>query len=577
MQTPECLGAKKVEQQVAIPANGSLTVPLSAMALAGSGKLLLSVHNAAYREFVRLPISVDAAGFPSNISVSGVVSADVSREAEVLLPASIVPGSLKASLYLQSSPLAVFRDGLEGMLRTPYGCFEQTSSVNFPNVLTLQLIRKLGIHNPKLTTRAHEVIDASNKRLATFQVDGGGFSMFGRGNADEVLTAYGVLQFHEAKRAGAGVDAELIRSARAWLLKRRSAAGFTNSAKYHWVDKDARDAYITWVLASTGQDPLDRQIANSADKALASDNPYLTALALLAEKSRRANSATAQQLQAKLRTMRQPDGHFQGDSGIGAMGSSGLSFEVAATALALLALEDEVSEASVRWLLEQRHGGSFGNTQATVLALKALMSINAVAGRAQLQVNNAPPTIRELRKHQILPALDISELFRTGKNQLLLRFDQAESLPFNVDLSFRTRRPANRPNPPLALTVSGHAKRVNIGDVLDVRVLLANQDAIDRAMTLVHVGVPAGLIPQVPQLQQLRDDGKIDFFELFPGEVILYFLYFNELRSKASQTVHLHLLAEHAGIFTGLASRSYEYYGGQEFIWADPLRVTVTE
>jgi uncharacterized protein YfaS (alpha-2-macroglobulin family) len=48
-----------------------------------------------------------------------------------------LPGSFAATVTMYPSPLASMTKGMEGMIREPGGCFEQTSSSNYPNVMVL--------------------------------------------------------------------------------------------------------------------------------------------------------------------------------------------------------------------------------------------------------------------------------------------------------------------------------------------------------------------------------------------------------------------------------------------------------
>ena len=70
------------------------------------------------------------------------------------MPDTLVRGSLRAELRLYPSPLATLADGLQGMLREPHGCFEQTSSTNYPNVMALQYMTSHAGVNPKTIARA---------------------------------------------------------------------------------------------------------------------------------------------------------------------------------------------------------------------------------------------------------------------------------------------------------------------------------------------------------------------------------------------------------------------------------------
>src|SRR5205823_4690745 len=66
---------------------------------------------------------------------------------EMTLPKDYVKGSLKVWASIYPSTLADLQKGLEGLLREPNGCFEQTSTTNYPNTLILNYIKESGESN----------------------------------------------------------------------------------------------------------------------------------------------------------------------------------------------------------------------------------------------------------------------------------------------------------------------------------------------------------------------------------------------------------------------------------------------
>jgi uncharacterized protein YfaS (alpha-2-macroglobulin family) len=70
----------------------------------------------------------------------------------------MVPGSLKVSFNVYPSTLADLQKGLEGLLREPYGCFEQTSTSSYPNTLILDYLQSSDQANPEVSKRAKELL-----------------------------------------------------------------------------------------------------------------------------------------------------------------------------------------------------------------------------------------------------------------------------------------------------------------------------------------------------------------------------------------------------------------------------------
>ena len=113
----------------------------------------------------------------------------------------------------------------------PNGCFEQTSSTTYPNVLVLDYLKSTNQASPETQFKAEEYINLGYQRLTTFEVSSGGFSLFGDAPADRMLTAYGLQEFADMSRVH-DVDPAMIQRAAEWLLRSKpaTARGRTTAA-----------------------------------------------------------------------------------------------------------------------------------------------------------------------------------------------------------------------------------------------------------------------------------------------------------------------------------------------------------
>src|SRR5205085_10940321 len=106
------------------------------------------------------------------------------------------------------------------LLQEPGGCFEQTSSSNYPNVMALQYLKGHSGVDPALVRRASELLARGYQRLVAFETKERGYEWFGANPGHEALTAYGVLEFTDMASVTA-VDSDMLARTRAWLLARR--------------------------------------------------------------------------------------------------------------------------------------------------------------------------------------------------------------------------------------------------------------------------------------------------------------------------------------------------------------------
>ncbi|MCX7969829.1 MAG: alpha-2-macroglobulin, partial [Armatimonadetes bacterium] len=124
----------------------------------------------------------------------------VKRTVTVKIPAQAIDGASNMFVKVYAGAFSQVLDGLENLLRMPFGCFEQTSSVTYPNVLILRYLKRTGKAQPETEMKARHFITIGYQRLLTFEVEGGGFSWFGDPPAHKVLTAYGLLQFADMSK-----------------------------------------------------------------------------------------------------------------------------------------------------------------------------------------------------------------------------------------------------------------------------------------------------------------------------------------------------------------------------------------
>ena len=144
-------------------------------------------------------------------------------------------------------------EGLESIFQAPYGCFEQTSSTTYPNVLVLDYMKRMGRLTPEIEIKARKFINAGYQRLLTFEVPGGGFEWFGRDPANICLTAYGILEFTDMARVHP-VDEAVTESARKWLFAQQNGDGSWDEIHrgWTWAGRGSMTAFVAWALAESG-------------------------------------------------------------------------------------------------------------------------------------------------------------------------------------------------------------------------------------------------------------------------------------------------------------------------------------
>jgi uncharacterized protein YfaS (alpha-2-macroglobulin family) len=295
--------------------------------------------------------------------------------------------------------------------------------------------------------------------------------------------------------------------------------------------------------------------------------------------------------------MQQTDGAFPAPKATVVM-SGPNDAVVETTALAALAFtrtgdRPAEAESACRALLERRQSGTFGATQATVLALRALaaQAKSAAAGPArgdrdiEILVNGVQVASRSVSSKAVqVVQIPADELRLTpGANRIVVRGAGSGSttpMPWSLALELRTPLPPSDADCALGLettlvddTTRAATARFAEGDAATVTVVLTNRRDAGVPMSLVRVGLPAGLEPRADRLEELKRAGTIDFYELRSREVTLYF---RELAPKDVRRIAIECLATIPGTYEGPASSAYLYYTPEAKTWAAPLRAGVS-
>src|SRR5262249_22902886 len=129
--TAEGALAGGARDRVDVPAGAVAAVHVPVRAVApGEGRVLVQLDDDAVRRTIRVQ--------PPGLEIRALHATAI-RDGKASV-AFEVAGGAAGRLRLFRGALDQSRDGLEGLLREPHGCFEQTSSTTYPNLLVLSLL-----------------------------------------------------------------------------------------------------------------------------------------------------------------------------------------------------------------------------------------------------------------------------------------------------------------------------------------------------------------------------------------------------------------------------------------------------
>jgi alpha-2-macroglobulin-like protein len=555
----------------------------------GLKDLVLHARAGAYQDKVVRQLSVKPSGFPIEKAFGGILEPDKPVLLKITIEKNVVLNSLKANASVYPSPLANMTGALERMIQDPNGCFEQTSSTSYPLTMAQQYFLSHSGVDPKLVEKSREKLDAGYKHLVSFWCPDRGYEWFGQNPGHEALTAFGLLHFNDMAKVR-DVDQDMVATTRTWLLNQKDGkGGFTRKARslHTWIeDKDCSNAYIVWALLETGQkaSELKPELDSLKTAADASQNNYVVALAANSFELS-GDKAEAKKLMQRLAAKQKTDGSVDGVTS-SIVGSGGESLEVEGTALASLAWEREPefkdnAGRTIKFLADSCKAGRYGSTQATVLALRSIVTYDKqqarpkVPGKVRLFADGQPigdwiafdQTTQEAIK---LP--DLSEILSPGDHNLELRMDGGSPMPYAVAVKYNTITPESDQDCKLNLSAKLAQDKLVEGTSTDATVTVTNTTAEAVPTPIAIIGLPGGLEPRHDQLKELVKRGTIDAYEVLGREVVLYW---RSLPANAKVQVPISVIAAIPGSYTGPASRAYLYYTDEHKKWVDGLHVEI--
>ena len=308
---------------------------------------------------VEKPVSVHPDGEEVSQTASGVFGE--SGSLDVVVPTGAIKDSVRAELKIYPNLMAHALEGIEGILHRPYGCAEQTISSAYPNLMILRYLEpqseKLSAPMRKIAEKARRYAQAGYERLLGYRAENGGFSYWGRDEADLALTAY-ALRFLNDASDFIGVDEDVIADARKFILDQQQLDGRW-LPPYRSEKEDAKraalnTAFIARVLAmEKGKEAradkdfaaaLGRALDNLAKRIEEIDEPYLIASYALAAMDA-GEKKGAEKAVAKLRKLAREDAgtsYWNLESNTPFYGW-GLAGRIETTALAVKALKRGVA------------------------------------------------------------------------------------------------------------------------------------------------------------------------------------------------------------------------------------------
>ena len=553
----------------------------------GSMPIKITARSTEAADAVIKELLVEPEGVPVEDVGNRVLGAGENHEFSTRLPATAVEGSGRAYVALTGSLMTQTIEGLEGLLRMPFGCGEQNMILFAPNVFVARYLKETGQLKPEVMAKAEHLMLVGYQRELTYRRNDGSFSAFGNSDSQGSLwlTAFVLKTFAEAQEF-MYIDPSVLEEAAAWIEKHQKSDGsFENVGFLHHQEllgglqgKDALTAYVAIALLEAGSDRtaadaigyLEAQLDNMED-------PYT--LAITAYALELARSEHRDKAYEKLMAGAQSDSDAiywgggaslivpksEGQHTLG-IPRKGHSASIETTAYALLALVergDLVNSAqAAKWLAGQRNAyGGFGSTQDTVVGLQALTAFSTNS-RADVDVTVTVQNDDWSREVRInADNADVLQIFQVPLNsavtvvpdgkgdvvlQSVLRYSVPES-PTEVQNVFD-------------ITVEYSTDHVEVDDLITVTASIRFNplEPIKAGMVVLDVAVPTGFEPVRDTITALvEENDNLKRFEVAGRKVILYI---EDMSPGERLTFEFQAKAKYPVRANEVVSQVYAYY-----------------
>ncbi len=520
----------------------------------------------------------------------------------ITIPEHAIADASKIMVKVYPGVMSQVMEGTEGMLRMPHGCFEQTSSAAYPNILVVDYIKKARLSTPQILMKAEQFLNAGYQKLLTFERPGGGFDWWGSGEPLVWLSAYGLQEFNDMAKVYP-IDRGVIDRTQQWLLKQQDADGTWSkigSTHGETIERmgDAKlllTSYVAWSLLDSGLKvpELDKSIAYIRQHiGDAKDNAYVLALAANALAAYDAKDDSTLEAIKRLDKLRKEMPEWRAIcfpvAGQSLTYARGDCATIETTALAVLAMlktgqfTNSINEA-LTYLIKSKEGnGTWGSTQATILSLKALVA--AAGGPKQegkasfiVRVNGQIAGNGEITPENadVLQQFDLKDQTKVGANEVSIEVKGETNLMYQIVCRhYEAWKPKSVDKPSLDVAVEYDRTKLSTADVLRAKATMKYQGELPTYMVIVDLGIPPGFNVDPGDFAEMVGKNGVQKFSVTARQVTLYL---GDVKPGDVKVFEYSLKPKYPIKAKTPATVVYEYNTPKNRATATPVELTVVE
>lgn len=383
---------------------------------------------------------------PKGLKVIDNIIADFSDENKtetkiVSLPSGTDLRSTGMNLSVDPSLAATILSALDELVGYPYGCVEQTMSRFLPTVIVANAFLKLNAPVSEATKKdLPQMVNKGLQKLYAFQHTDGGWGWWENDQSNPFMTAYVVYGLSLSKQAEYEIKEGVLK---------RGISAIKEHLKNTKLDATTR-AYMLYSLAIAEEKDED-YFKKEIDKIISTEiNDYARSLIAMTWKLIGNENKAKESLSLLEKNVKQ--------SGEGAAYWEGKQFhyqwqndKVQTTAMALKAIvnineKSELKDKVIRWLMMQRQGTAWRNTQETAMIIYAMVDYlkksNELAPNYSVKVfvNGNNVFEKQMTKEDVFKKGEIvkinNEIIKQGQNEIRIEKNGTGKVYFSSDLSY---------------------------------------------------------------------------------------------------------------------------------------------
>lgn len=292
---------------------------------------------------------------------------NVSEKKYIDIPYGTDLRSANLKFSVAPSLASTILNSLDELAGYPYGCVEQTMSRFLPTVVVASAFKELNAPINEATKKdLPKMVDAGLKRLYGFQHTDGGWGWWTNDATNPFMTAYVVYGLSIAKSAGYDINANVISKGIASMK-----SSLNNS-----LDPTTR-AYILYTMAIASEKDAEKY-KDELDRLIREDiNDYARSLIAMTYNilgDKESALKVINELESRAVTSGESGAYWEGKS----FHYNWQDDKVQTTAMGLKALvnikgSSDLKNKIIRWLMMQRMGFSWRNTQETAMIIYAMV------------------------------------------------------------------------------------------------------------------------------------------------------------------------------------------------------------